>query len=78
MKEKSYEDEDYEDAFDNDRDVDAVDEDDPESEPAPVPGLCLNCVHYDNAAREVECNLIRVDQLDEAEFRCSKYRTNAE
>lgn len=41
----------------------------------PKPSLCLSCAKDDNgdAEEEILCNLNRLDQQDEPEFRCYAY-----
>jgi len=37
------------------------------------PSLCLSCAKDDDPSEEILCTLNRLDQQDEAEFRCDAY-----
>lgn len=39
------------------------------------PSLCSICVNDENPDEEILCNLIRFDQKDEKEFKCSAFKT---
>lgn len=39
----------------------------------PKPQLCLSCKKDDDPDEEILCNLNRLDQLDEPEFKCFAY-----
>jgi hypothetical protein len=39
----------------------------------PKPQLCLTCKKEDDSSEEIVCNLTRLDQLDESEFKCFAY-----
>lgn len=39
----------------------------------PKPPLCLSCDKNDDANEEILCNLNRLDQLEESEFKCFAY-----
>ncbi|GBD88729.1 hypothetical protein BMS3Abin03_02670 [bacterium BMS3Abin03] len=39
----------------------------------PKPGLCLICKLDDNPNEEILCNLNRLDQRDEDEFKCGAF-----
>lgn len=39
----------------------------------PKPSLCVSCRHDDDPKQEKLCTLNRMDQQDEADFRCSAY-----
>ncbi len=40
----------------------------------PKPSLCLNCVHDDDPNEHVLCNLTRLDQRHEEEFKCFAFK----
>jgi hypothetical protein len=40
----------------------------------PKPALCLTCRHNDDPNEELLCNLTRLDQRDEDEFKCYAYK----
>lgn len=40
----------------------------------PKPQLCLSCKKDDDPDEDVLCNLNRLDQLDEPEFKCFAYK----
>lgn len=40
----------------------------------PKPQLCLSCKKDDDPDEEILCNLNRLDQLDEPEFKCFAYK----
>ncbi len=54
-----------------------VDDDGNELDPdlVPKPALCISCAKDDNGDREEEvlCNLNRLDQQDEPDFKCYAY-----
>jgi len=39
----------------------------------PKPDLCISCVKNEDPAEEVLCNLNRLDQINESEFKCYAY-----
>jgi hypothetical protein len=39
----------------------------------PKPGLCVTCVNDDKPSEEVLCNLNRIDQHGQGEFKCYGY-----
>jgi hypothetical protein len=39
----------------------------------PKPQLCLSCEKDEDLNKEVLCNLTRLDQLGESEFKCYEY-----
>jgi hypothetical protein len=39
----------------------------------PLPSLCQSCKKKDDPNEELLCNLTRMDQLDEKEFKCFAY-----
>ena len=39
----------------------------------PKPGLCITCKKNDDPDEEILCNLTRLDQRDEQEFKCFAY-----
>ncbi len=39
----------------------------------PKPGLCVTCVNDGKLSEEVLCNLMRIDQHGESEFKCHGY-----
>lgn len=39
----------------------------------PTPNLCLSCKKNENSKEDMICNLTRMDQLDEKEFKCFAY-----
>ena len=39
----------------------------------PKPHLCLSCKKNDNHNEEILCNLTRLDQREEPEFKCFSY-----
>ena len=39
----------------------------------PVPDLCLSCQKKDDPNEEIVCNLTRMDQIEEVEFKCFAY-----
>jgi hypothetical protein len=39
----------------------------------PKPGLCLLCKNDDNPNQTIECNLNRLDQDGELDFKCGAY-----
>lgn len=39
-----------------------------------LPNLCLSCKKKDDSKEEILCNLTRMDQLGESEFKCSAYK----
>lgn len=41
----------------------------------PLPKLCLNCEKKDDAYEEILCNLNRLDQKDDKDFKCGAYRS---
>ncbi len=41
----------------------------------PKPQLCLSCKKQDEESEEVLCNLTRLDQLEELEFKCASYES---
>jgi hypothetical protein len=41
----------------------------------PLPKLCLSCEKRDDPAEEVLCNLNRLDQKDDNEFKCGAYQS---
>ena len=40
----------------------------------PKPSLCISCVNDDDPSQEMLCTLTRIDQRDEAEFKCYAYK----
>lgn len=40
----------------------------------PIPGLCQSCKKKDDPNEEILCNLTRLDQLGEEEFKCFAYK----
>ena len=54
------------------------DDDGTEVDPAmyPKPGLCLVCKKIHDSKEELLCNLNRLDQRDEREFKCGAYEPN--
>lgn len=40
----------------------------------PLPNLCQSCKKKDDPSEEFLCNMTRLDQLDEEEFRCFAYK----
>jgi len=38
------------------------------------PGLCLICINEDNPEEEILCNLTRMDQKNEEDFKCFAFR----
>ena len=43
----------------------------------PKPGLCLVCANEDNPHELVLCNLNRLDQVGEDEFKCGSFEPKA-
>jgi hypothetical protein len=41
----------------------------------PKPQLCLSCKKQDEESEEILCNLTRLDQLEESEFKCASYES---
>jgi hypothetical protein len=41
----------------------------------PLPKLCLGCEKKDNPEEEILCNLNRLDQRDDKEFKCDAYES---
>ena len=41
----------------------------------PLPTLCLSCKKKDDPNEELLCNLNRLDQLGEADFKCFAYES---
>lgn len=39
----------------------------------PKPQLCLSCINDEDENQEILCNLTRLDQKDEKEFKCFAY-----
>jgi hypothetical protein len=39
----------------------------------PKPQLCLSCTKNEDESEEIMCNLNRLDQLGESEFKCFAY-----
>ena len=39
----------------------------------PLPSLCLSCKKKNDPSEEILCNLNRLDQLGEKEFKCFAY-----
>lgn len=39
----------------------------------PIPGLCTICKKKDDPKEEIICNMTRMDQQDEEEFKCFAY-----
>lgn len=39
----------------------------------PRPGLCLMCEKLDDPGEEILCNLNRLDQVDEPQFKCGAF-----
>ncbi|MBX2843628.1 MAG: UPF0158 family protein [Flammeovirgaceae bacterium] len=44
----------------------------------PLPHLCLSCKKRDQPVEEVLCNLTRMDQLEELEFKCHAYEKDTD
>lgn len=40
----------------------------------PLPNLCLSCKKKDDPNEEIVCNLTRMDQIEEIEFKCFAYQ----
>jgi hypothetical protein len=40
----------------------------------PTPGLCLVCKKNEDPKEEILCNLTRLDQKGESEFRCDAFQ----
>ena len=51
------------------------DDDENELDPAtvPMPSMCLKCEKNDDRNEEILCNLNRLDQQDEKEFKCGAF-----
>ena len=41
----------------------------------PIPNLCLSCEKKDDKYEEMLCNLNRLDQQSESDFKCGAYRS---
>ena len=39
----------------------------------PLPNLCMSCAKKDDPNEEIVCNMTRMDQLGETDFRCFAY-----
>ena len=44
----------------------------------PKPGLCLMCIHDNDPSQEILCNLNRLDQRNENEFKCFAFKNKNE
>jgi len=41
------------------------------------PPLCISCIFDDDPSQEIECNLTRLDQKNEALFECFAYKSKS-
>ena len=44
----------------------------------PKPSLCITCIKDDDPNELILCNLNRLDQVDEKEFKCYSYQPKTE
>ncbi len=44
----------------------------------PMPKLCLNCEKKDDSNEQILCNLTRLDQRGDKEFKCYAYQSRYE